>query len=514
MTSRVAVAAPNRLAADAGLAAARAGGGAVDVAIAAMTTAMSSEPGIVSPMAGGFITIWPPDGPPEVIDGNIVMPGRDRPAEAFGGGLREVTTTYGGGLTLLAGHGSVGVPGIWAALGRAHERHGAAPWADLLAPATAVARDGYPVGAAAASYLALVGDSIYGWDPGTHALLHHADGRVVTTGDIVVQPDLAATFDTIAREGWQSVHTGSIARAIVADMDARGGLVSAADLADYEAVVRQPLLVDVGQWQVATNPPPAIGGPMLSLMLGALVERGGERATWADVIEIQRRVLSFRADRIDRSRDLEADGWAALAAAQRYGLDGLPTSPNTVHVSVVDGAGMACSITASAGYGSGAMVPGTGLLLNNCLGELELNQLGVHALAPGTRLASNMAPTVAAAADGRRLAIGSPGADRITTALMQVLGAAFLDDEHLQDAIDRPRVHVRIDGGGVVDDGVLVEHESDPAIARAVADGGWHGREHEGISMYFGGVGAALRHADGTLLAAADPRRVAATALG
>jgi gamma-glutamyltranspeptidase/glutathione hydrolase len=152
-------------------------------------------------------------------------------------------------------------------------------------------------------------------------------------------------------------------------------------------------------------------------------------------------------------------------------------------------------------------VPGTGILLPNCLGEPELNRLGLHALAPGTRLASNMAPSVARSRDGAALAIGSPGADRITTALMQVLGRHCLDGLPMPEAIDAPRVHVRI-----LDDGSpRVDHEDDEAISAAVRSLGLQSYSHGATSMFFGGVGAASRLADGSLDAAGDPRREAAT---
>jgi gamma-glutamyltranspeptidase / glutathione hydrolase len=153
-------------------------------------------------------------------------------------------------------------------------------------------------------------------------------------------------------------------------------------------------------------------------------------------------------------------------------------------------------------------IPGTGILLNNSLGELELNRLGVHALAPGTRLASNMAPTTGRTSDGRALAVGSPGADRITTALMQVLGRACLQGTALSEAITRPRLHVRV--GEADPDLDTVEFEADPGIEAAVQDSGLPGHAYDEPHMYFGGVGAAYRHADGRLEAAGDQRREAA----
>jgi gamma-glutamyltranspeptidase/glutathione hydrolase len=212
----------------------------------------------------------------------------------------------------------------------------------------------------------------------------------------------------------------------------------------------------------------------------------------------------------DLSQDLEEDGYALLETVQRHGLPGLPTSSSTAHVSAVDSDGTACAITASSGYGAGATVPGTGMMLNNCLGEPELNRLGLHALAPGTRLASNMAPSVARTAAGATLAVGTPGADRITTALMQVLARYCLMGTGLQEAIDRPRLHVR-----VLDDGShRIEHEDDPEMTTAAAASGIATSMHPPQSMFFGGVGAAHRSPDGELTAAADPRREAATGVG
>ena len=158
----------------AGLAAVRSGGNAVDAAIAAMVAAMSTEPGIVSALGGAYVTIWPAGGDPEVIDGNVEMPGRGLPPERFGAGLREFDVDYGGGITLYAGHGSVATPGAFAALGTAHERHGAAPWRDVLAPAADAVRAGFHIGAAAASYLAITADSIFGWDENTRPLVARA----------------------------------------------------------------------------------------------------------------------------------------------------------------------------------------------------------------------------------------------------------------------------------------------------------------------------------------------------
>ncbi|MFD1859029.1 gamma-glutamyltransferase [Aeromicrobium camelliae] len=204
------------------------------------------------------------------------------------------------------------------------------------------------------------------------------------------------------------------------------------------------------------------------------------------LVAVQRRVLGERLRVFDRSEDLARDAAAFLDLVDREGLAVLE-SGSTAHISATDTDGNACAITVSSGYGSGMIARGTGIWLNNCLGEQELNPRGLHGLEPGTRLLSNMAPTVGHDRQGASLAIGSPGADRITTAIAQVV-TGFLSGLDLQAAIDHPRVHLH--RAGCPDEELKVEQEP---------------------SMYFGGVGATLRDHEGRLHAAADPRREGAT---
>jgi len=501
--TKVAVAATGTTALDAALEVAADGGNAVDAAIAAAMTGMSTEPGIVSLMGGAFVSIWPAGGDPVVVDGNVEMPGRGLDPSRFGGGIRHVSTNYGGGVTMAAGHGSVANSGAMQGLSLAQELHGRLPWSRLVEPSVRACRDGHPIGASAALYLGIVRDSLFAEDAEAYALVSRADRSPLQAGDVVQNSDLADILELLGAQGPSLFTSGAVGRVLVDEMERGGGLITREDLLAYEPVVRTPTMRRLGPWQVALNPPPSVGGPMLAVMLGELA-RGGSWS-WLDVIEIQRKVLSYRLSVHDRSTDLLKDGQVLLEAVERYGLPGLPTSASTAHVSAVDADGTACAITMSSGYGAGMVVPGTGILLNNALGEPELNRLGLHALAPGTRLASNMAPTTARHESGAALAIGSPGADRITTALMQVLGRSLLHGVDLAAAIDAPRLHVRF----LEDGSPLVEHEPDAAIDEAVAASGLSANAFPDRHMYFGGVGAALG-SGGSLQAAGDSRREAA----
>ena len=462
----VAIAAPNEAAADAGEQVARSGGNAVDAALAASLVTMVNEVGLVSLSSGGFVTIQPPDGgAPYTVDGWMDMPGRgDRP---LGGGTWDVHTEYGGGVDITIGPGSVAVHGAVAAFEEAHRRDGRLPWREVVAPAIDVARGGFRLSAASRYYLEYVHDSIFGWDDASRTAVHDAQGEIVT--DLVVVPDLADSLELIATEGAAALHTGDLARLIATDVLARGGLLGPRDLSAYAPVTRASLATRVGDWTLATTPPPSVGGVSVAAMLHLL--DGQPKGAWTDddlelLVRVQREVLG-------------------------QGPASLLESGSTAHCSATDTDGGACAVTVSSGYFSGMIAQGTGIWLNNTLGEQELNPGGLHALAPGTRLLSNMAPTVGRRTDGSVLAIGSPGAGRIATAIAQVL-AGFVGGLTLAEAVHHPRVHVHNPA------------RPDEVVKRET---------EEGLTMYYGGVGATLVRPDGHLVAAADPRREGAVRL-
>ena len=239
------------------------------------------------------------------------------------------------------------------------------------------------------------------------------------------------------------------------------------------------------------------------------------RFSSSDLIETLRLVLGYRWAVVDMAEDLVEAGNELIRLLEHDGPEGLAlvsndprTSPDTIHVSVVDADGLACSITTSCGYCSGYMTPGTGLMFNNALGETELNRRGFHAAAPGTRIASNMAPTTARTDAGAVLSLGTPGADRITTALLQVLARLAFDGASLEEAVLHPRVHLALE-----DSGLELRVEADEEAEAAAAASGITTRRSEGLTMYFGGVGAAGLM-DGELQAVGDPRREAVVGIG
>ncbi len=502
--SRVAISSGSQISADAGATIASLGGNAVDAAVASTLVSMCTDLGVMAPGAGGFITIWSPEKQPIVIDAYGEMPGRGLPRERVGREMREVSFDYGGQISTIIGYGSVATPGILKGLAMAAEQYGNLPWKTLVEPARRWVQEGFPLTGGAAEYLAYTHGAIFSWHPESYRVLHHPDGSYLQQGEIVRLPELADSLGMIADQGVSTFYTGQIGQRIAREIQANNGLLTALDLQNYQVRTRMPISIRLGDCEVITNPPPAIGGVCVAAMLWLLERQPflmNNLAAVRQMAQIQKAVLDYRCHHFDESGDNFGEDQVPPWLKWVSNLDfktGL-TSPSTIHTSAVDSHGVACAITASAGYGSGVMIEGTGLWLNNSLGEIELHPQGLQGLTPGTRLISNMAPTIARRDDGTVIAIGSPGASRITTAIVQVLHNFLHLEMSLAEAINHPRLHVEIfEGLSTIafEAGVPLESIE-----------GFVTRKFPKMSMYFGGVQATLWNPNRGLLAAADPRR-------
>ena len=500
---KVAVATTSQGAADAAAEICELGGNAVDCAIAAAMYSINTEPGVCALAGSAYVTIWPTGSDPITIDGNVAVPGMSLPAETSPV-AESIYMEYGGGIETVIGAASVAVPGTPAALHLASGQFGQIGWRELLRPAIRATKDGFPLSAACHYYLGYSGDIIFGRSKDGHGALYSKDGDLLAVRSNIVVPHLADSLTAIAEEGSRVFYEGELAKKIAGHIQGLGGFLTMKDLERYEPLVRDSLIVDVGNWKIATNPPPAVGGAILAAMLLAFDNHPVSQ--WDDdslqlLLRVQQTVMSFRKRELDLSENVPQDVARLLDLARTGALLSRWSSGSTVHTSVVDDNGLACAITASSGYGSGEMPAGTGLWLNNCLGELELNRKGFEAGPPGKRLPSNMAPS-AARSEKDVLAMGSPGADRITTALHQFLINYIQLGHELADAVAHPRMHLEIDGSNM---NIAVEPGLD------LPDSGISVTRYPEIGMYFGGVVAALYDNRKGFSAAADPRREGGT---
>ena len=497
MKARLGVAAGNRLAAEAGANVARAGGNAVDACIASCITAWVAEPFFVSVGGSGFIAVRDPDGAVEVVDGNNTMP-LTAPTTA-GQGIERIYLDYSNGMYTGIGAGSIGVPGILAAAHKAWESHGKIEWAALFEDAIRAAREGIQFPKTSAYYLSVTWEAIWSKYKEARELFSDGSGQPLVEGAPMKQPELAEALTAMAEQGPDVFYSGSLATEITDAIADGDGLITPKDLSGYKAEVRAPISTEAFGWTIESNPPPSVGGAVLVHMLALLDEASMDDPLerLSAIVEAQRAAVGFRQERYQDP--------GAIAGAFEEALTSLRSksmrSPSTTHASAADADGYACSITASNGYGSGLVVHG--MLLNNTLGEEELNPLGVHRLPPGSRCHSNMAPTIASG-PGMTVALGSPGADRIVSAIVQTFLRVAVDGDSLSDAVAAPRAHL-----DPRRDGELLCYELDLPGAEL----GYTPRHYDEIHMYFGAVQAASVTDDGTVDAVFDPRRSGGAAL-
>ncbi len=464
-----------------------AGGNAIDACVAAGFAAAVAEPTLTSLGGGGFLLARTSAGEEVVFDFFVDTPGRGSAGGPARLDFEEVVVRFtGADQGFHVGLGSVAVPGCLAGWLHAHRRLGRLDLDEVVAPARRLADEGVEVNEQQA-YLLRILEPILTRTPEAAAIVAPG-GRVLGQGDWLMNPELAGFLGRLDERGFA---VPSIARSAAAAMAAGGGLLTEDDLTGYQVVERVPLEVRWRGRRLLTNPPPSFGGELVALGLLLLEERPGWPAPPGSVDH----ALAL-AEAMVATDDVRAAGAVGAELARRRSTGG------TTHVSVRDAEGNVATMTSSNGEGSGWVIPGTGVIANNMMGEDDLHPEGFHAAAPGHRVASMMAPSVVVGPDGTaELVLGSGGSKRIRTALLQVLAAAVDQGRAVTDAVDAPRLHW--DG-----EQLHVEPGWSPAAAAALADR-WPLRPWAQRDLYFGGV-----HAVSAAGAAGDPRRGGATRQG
>lgn len=477
----------------------------VDMAVAAALVATISETLMCSLGGSAFLMIRLPGQEPWLFDGSDVTPRLPAPPEPDSPAWKRVHLPYGDGIEVVAGHASVGVPGMLRALELAAQRFGSLPWRELVAPAIELARRPCPSGATLVRWLKIAGRAVF-YDQEASRRCFFPDGEnPLREGDSFVIPNMAETLEYIAAEGARAFYEGDLAAMFAREMSEHGGRVRREDLAACVAEQRRPIRMRSADFDLALNPPPAVGGAAVGAVIG-MIEAGwdsaGSSAEHALLhARVQEGLLRLREDELAHSEFHENDALRLLQSDALRSRLGALQSPNTTHFSIASADGGLVGVTLSNGYGSGITIPGTGIICNNSLGEPELNPWGYLAAPPGQRLVSNMAPTIATAEDGRCLVMGSPGASRITTAIAQTWTHYALGGLGFEDAVAAPRLHVE-----EWHDGLHAQCEPD-IDTRWLEDAGFTVRPFERRDMFFGTVKLAGLDENGRLHGVADDRR-------
>jgi gamma-glutamyltranspeptidase/glutathione hydrolase len=480
--TRGVVAAGHPLTAEAGASALRAGGNAVDAALAAMCASFVCEPLLTGLGAGGYMLVGAPSGDDVLLDFFVEAPGRDGnwPHRAE---LVPASVVFGDVVQVFhVGAASVGTYGCPAGICAAHARFASLPLAELVAPAVRLARQGVALNAQQ-TYILQVLSPIIASSPEARALFGNTPLR---EGTVLCFPEVADALERLAAEGAAPFYTGEVATAVCDWIGKRGGLLAPADLAAYEVVPREPIDVAYRGLRVRTNPPPSAGGILIAAVLAELDREPAPPSLERLVVAM---MDAQRARTVQFMDSLHLGGFQEEFLGARLG--------NTTHIAAIDEDGWTCTTTVSNGSCSGVVVPGTGLHLNNMLGETDLNPSGFHLHSPGRRLPSMMAPTLVRRTDGAvELALGSAGSNRIRSAILQVICNVVDRGMGLAEAVEAPRLHWE-DGVLYVEPGAEPTDLEEIVIARFTAP-----------NIFFGGCQAVRRDPDsGRMTGAGDPRR-------
>jgi len=506
----------------AALAVLESGGNAVDAAVAAGLALAVTHPSAGNIGGGGFMLVRFADGRSTFIDFRERAPeqaSRNMYLDASGKATEDS----------VVGYRAAGVPGSVRGFEYASRKYGRKPWAELVAPAVALAEKGFPVSYGFAK--SLRESSKLGKFPES-ARIFLRNGKPYEAGEIFVQPELARTLQRIREHGARDFYEGETARLLAADMQRHGGLVTLADLKNYTVAERPPLTGRYRGYDIITSPPPSSGGLGILQMLGVLEDSGYEKSGAGSAAELHYLAEAMRRYFADRALSMgdpdfvkvplmglldpayiaqlrkSIDPQHATPSAQIHGKQLGPESSETTHYSIVDADGNAAAITYTLnfGYGNGVTVPGLGFLLNDEMDDFaakpgEPNAFGLvqgeaNAIQPRKRPLSSMTPTIVTRGGKLQLVLGTPGGPTIINTVLQVLVNVVDFGMNVQDAVDFPRIHHQW-----LPDQLVMERGFSPDTIALLKARGHTVRLVSGI-----GEVAAIEARDGQLEGAADPR--------
>lgn len=476
-----------------------AGGNAFDAVVAAGFTSAVAEPALTSLGGGGFMV-----GHSEVTGQNVCFdffvdtPGRGRNIAEVEPDFFKITVDFSGSSQdFNIGLGSVAVPGTLAGLLYIHKRLGRMDLAEVLVPAKEAATD-HRINEHMAHFLKLLYPIMTLTERGRR--IYEPGGKYLVAGDDLKNAEQAAFFDQLAKEGAESFYLGEIARKIDEEMKNGGGLLTAADLAAYRVHERSPLSLPYRDNLFLTVPEPSMGGTLIGLSLSLMAARDSKYYDWGtaghllDTVGLMTEVEQLRAEGVTTpaalKQFLEKDE-VLSRSVENIRL----FSRGTTHISVADSRGNCASMTCSNGEGSGYFAPGSGVMLNNMMGEDDLHPGGFHSAAAGERVFSMMSPSLLLQNGHVRLVIGSGGSKRIRTAISQVLSQIVDFNRPLQMSVEAPRLY--LDGDRLQLEPGFTE-SSLAALREKQVVNLWPQKD-----VYFGGVHAVIPGVSG----AGDPRR-------
>jgi len=424
------------------------GGNAFDAILAAMCASCVTEPVLSSLGGGGFLLTHAHDSDPLLYDFFTQTPKARREESEFYPIIADFGTVT---QEFHIGRGSIATPGMVKGLFAAHKDLCTLPMDVIVAPAVELAKKGVRVNQMQALLFEIV-EAIYIASEDSKALYgsHTKERHLLGEGELQKNPDMGTLFEALAREGEDLFYKGDVAKLIETDSWDHGGHLSLADLHDYRVEKRKPLRVDYGRSHFYTNPAPSTGGLLIAFALELIKDAGFkdisfgskqhvERLSQIMALTNQARIDAAVTDGNEAALKMLDQGFLQTYRSQVHGRP--KALRGTTHMSAIDKYGNAASMTVSNGEGCGHILPSSGVMMNNMLGEEDINPLGFNNWPLDTRMCSMMSPTLLLRDDGINVALGSGGSNRIRTAVLQVLVNLLKFDMSLEQAVQSPRMH-------------------------------------------------------------------------
>lgn len=514
----------------AGAALLKQGGNAVDAAVAAAFASFIAEIGVVHLGGSGLAHIYDPkNGRSLVYDFFSTTPGLAGSPSTIKDFTEVIIDFIATTQSFYLGRASVAVPGNIIGLCKLAATHGRLPLPVLLQPAIKLAREGIPLADFQAETCALL-TPIYTRTEGV-CQIFAPSGTMIQPGERLYIPHLADTLENLSQEGESYARNGRLARAILADQQQNGGLLTAMDLENYNVAIHDSIRISYRAYDLLLPPASSTGGiltafalklmshfavtqyahgsaPHLRLLFEVMAATSRARRRWdhdSEQLPIAEATDHFlHPDHIQCYKaeidDALQNGRSHAAISEKKG------GGNTSHLSVIDGDGLAVSLTTTAGESAGYVVPGTGYIPNNILGEADLHPNGFHTRTAGQRIPTMMTPTIVLKDGKTRLVVGSGGSERIRSAILQVLSNLLDYKMTLHDTVNTARVHL--------ENGVLqCEHGYEETAVSQLEAWGYPVNRWPTRSIYFGGAHSVSLTENGRLIAAGDNRRGGATAV-
>lgn len=504
------MAAGHQKTAEAGIEMLRNGGNAFDAAVAAILASFVTESTLTSAAGGGFLLAHTQTGQNILFDFFTQTPRQKIPPSKLN--FYPVEVNFGGAVQEFhIGLGSMAVPGNIAGVFHVHQRLGRLPFKIVAEPAIHYARNGMQLNKFQYYCLTSVLTPIL-VDHKQGQQFYRPTGELIEPDCILFRQQLARTLECLAQKGAKEFYQGEIAHQLVKDCQELGGYLTLEDLKNYQVIEREPLIINYRGNTLLTNPPPSSGGTLIAFALRLLSTLDLDNIEFGSNHHLQildqviRLTNSARKDGYDANLYNENVADVFLSTKHLFPYEQqLNTTVNkwgsTTHFSVVDGEGNAASVTTSNGEGSGYVIPGTGIMVNNMLGEEDLNPHGFHQWQANVRISSMMAPTIVLKDNKPEIVLGSGGSKRIRTAILQVISNILDFRMSAKEAVDSPRVHWENDVFHV-EPGFSQEEVNQITLPTDKQLVYWQAK-----NLFFGGVHTVVQTSDGGIEGASDQRR-------